>query len=211
MKKNHLRNKVRLPHMSKMRVMKKGFTLFTPLVGMVILVISLVIIVNIINTEKTRVSVIVDYQSSLKESATIDFAKIDAIHTIMFEYKNQLHNMFLKKYFENDFAGAIDLSNDRRNLCDQLKLFIESGVKTDVLTNLSTNVFKSAGTLKNVDSDQLENIGEYSLGLFGTFTNYDVTFLPSDCFSSKDGSFAVEVKPNSNLSSNEVAKIIILN
>ena len=59
--------------------MKKGFTLFTPLVGMVILVIALVMIINIINTEKNRVSVIVDYQSSLKESATLDFARMDLL------------------------------------------------------------------------------------------------------------------------------------
>jgi len=197
--------------MSVSQKMKKGFTLFTPLVGMVILVIALVMIVNIINTEKNRVSVIVDYQSSLKESATLDFARMDAIHTVIFQFKAQTHNMFLKKYFNNDLEEAIFVSTDRGTFCTVVKDFFESGVRTSLLTNMTSSVFDVVGEFKDTDSEHLVNIGDYSIGLVGSLTRYNIFVFPDDCFSSKDGSFAVEIKPPADLSNDEIARIVMTN
>lgn len=203
--------KTGLPGMPVPQKMKKGFTLFTPLVGMVILVIALVMIINIINTEKNRVSVIVDYQSSLKESATLDFARMDAIHTVIFQFKAQSHNMFLKKYFNNDLEEAIFVSTDRDTFCTVVKDFFEPNLRTILLTNMTSNVFDVVGKFEDTDSGHLVNIGDYSIGLVGSLTDYDISVFPDDCFSSKDGSFAVEIKPPADLSKDKIARIVMAN
>lgn len=183
----------------KIKIDRKGFTLFTALISFLLIILSAVLVQSMIRAESNTVDIISDAQEQIEMQAVADLARADAMQVINYAVRKNLEEWLMAPDYsdqpENFFA--IESKNDRYKDWDllineytkshfgtgegahtsQLASFVSNSI-TSILSSGSTSYGRYRVSIKYGEELELKKALE---NLIARTADPDSATLPPEC------------------------------